>query len=154
MSRTLLMSFICFLLSSMAAETLSAQSPEVLFKKVTQQAATSFVTVTYTIESSGKGMEFSDSGTIQAQDKMWHLDGGYVEIFTDEDATWVLYAESKEAYIEPAWTLDDLMSFYSSASSSGARLEIKLLSTHLSEKKPAAFFTPSLSQDWVVIDIR
>ena len=80
-----------------------------------QDADKSCVTVMYEFSAMVDKVQVEDSGIIEIQDGMWHLKGEAYEIFTDAQTTWVLDPESKEAIAEPAWTMDDLESFYSSA---------------------------------------
>ena len=119
-----------------------------------QDADKSCVTVTYEFSAMVDKVQVEDSGIIEIQDGMWHLKGEAYEIFTDAQTTWVLDPESKEAIAEPAWTMDDLESFYSSAVSASGNPDIRILSTQVSEKKPASCFTPSFSKEWILTDLR
>ena len=119
-----------------------------------KSAADAFVTIGYSFTGQAGEMEIEDEGVVEAQDDMWHLKGRNIEIYTSEGATWILDPDSREALVEPAWTYEDLVRFYSSVSESGKGPEIKIISRALSEKKPMAYFTPVLDDGWVVTDLR
>ena len=139
------------LLSSVFA---NAQDIKAMLGQVQGDAKESFVTLEYAAEISGSDGEVKDSGVIEAQDDMWHLKGSLLEIYTDASGTWILDSSAKEAYVEPAWTYDDLLTFYESVAAAGSELTVKVLKTALSEKRPASFFTPALSSDWILTDLR
>ena len=122
--------------------------------KAMQDADKSCVTVAYEFSTMVDKVRFEDSGIIEIQDCMWHLKGDAYEIYTDAETTWVLDHDSKEAIAEPAWTMEDLESFYTSAVSASGDLDIGITSTQVSEKKPASYFTPSFSKEWIVTDLR
>ena len=131
-----------------------AQDIKTMLDKVRTDALDSFVTLEYSAVISGSEGDVADEGVIEAQDNMWHLKGSLLEICTDASGTWILDSSSKEAYVEPAWSYEDLLTFYESVASSGSSLTAKVLKTTLSEKKPASAFTPTLSSEWVVTDLR
>lgn len=131
-----------------------AQDIKTMLDKVRTDALDSFVTLEYSAVISGSEGDVADEGVIEAQDNMWHLKGSLLEICTDASGTWILDSSSKEAYVEPAWSYEDLLTFYESVASSGSSLTAKVLKTTLSEKKPASTFTPTLSSEWVVTDLR
>ena len=131
-----------------------AQDVRTMLDKVQADAADAFVTLEYSAEINGSGGKVSDKGVIEAQDKMWHIKGTMLEIYTDAEGTWILDSSAKEAYVEPAWSYDDLLTFYESVAAAGSSLTAKVHKTTLSAKKPASVFTPSLSSDWVITDLR
>lgn len=133
---------------------LGAQTPEKLVEMVRRHAADSSVTVAYRMEMRADGAVTKDSGMLVAQDEMWHLTGTFIEIYTDGHATWVLDSDSKEVVVEPAWTYNDLVTFYNSLMKVGTVLDITISSMHTDAKKPKSVFTPSLGSDWVVTDLR
>ena len=139
------------LLSSVFA---NAQDIKAMLGQVQGDAKESFVTLEYAAEVSGADGQVKDKGIIEAQDDMWHLKGSLLEIYTDASGTWILDSSAKEAYVEPAWTYDDLLTFYESVAAAGSELTVKVLKTALSEKRPASFFTPALSSDWILTDLR
>lgn len=131
-----------------------AQDIETLLDDVRKQAEHSFVSVRYEAEIISENSVFHDSGVIEAQDGMWHLKGEFLELYTDAAGTWVVDNASREAYVEPAWAYDDLKSFYETAVSQGAQVKVEVISTVPSERKPVSFFTPVLSSEWVITDLR
>ena len=131
-----------------------AQDLNAMLKMVQEDASGAFVTLEYIVEIEGEDDVFKDKGVIEAQDNMWHLKGTLLEMYTDADGTWVLDNEAKEAYVEPAWSYDDLRTFYTSVVSAGSTLKVRSLDTVLSDKKPTDCFTPVLSEDWLVTDLR
>ena len=131
-----------------------AQDIKAMLNKVQAEAAEAFVTLEYSAEVDGTDGAVKDHGVIEAQDKMWHLKGTMLEIYTDADGTWILDGSSKEAYVEPVWSYDDLLTFYQSLISAGSTLDVKVLGTKVSEKQPLSVFTPKLSSDWVITDLR
>ena len=141
-------------LTLMVSAVTYAQDIKTMLDKVQADALESFVTLEYSAEISGSEGDVADKGVIEAQDKMWHLKGSMLEIYTDASGTWILDSSSKEAYVEPAWTYDDLLTFYESVAAAGSELTVKVLKTALSEKRPASFFTPALSSDWILTDLR
>ena len=143
--------FVLTLLSSVFAD---AQDIKAMLGQVHAEAKGAFVALEYAAEISGSDGDVKDRGVIEAQDDMWHLKGNLLEIYTDASGTWILDSSAKEAYVEPSWSYDDLISFYESVSASGAKLTAKVMKTSLSEKKPSSFFTPVLSSDWVITDLR
>lgn len=143
--------FVLTLLSSVFAD---AQDIKAMLAQVHAEAKGAFVELEYAAEISGSDGDVKDRGVIEAQDDMWHLKGNLLEIYTDSSGTWILDSSAKEAYVEPAWSYEDLLTFYESVASSGSSLTAKVLKTTLSEKKPASTFTPTLSSEWVVTDLR
>lgn len=141
-------------LTLMVSAVTYAQDIKTMLDKVQADALESFVTLEYSAEISGSEGDVADKGVIEAQDKMWHLKGSMLEIYTDASGTWILDSSAKEAYVEPAWTYDDLLTFYESVAAAGSELTVKVLKTALSEKRPASFFTPALSSDWILTDLR
>lgn len=141
-------------LTLMVSAVTYAQDIKTMLDKVQADALESFVTLEYSAEISGSEGDVADKGVIEAQDKMWHLKGSMLEIYTDASGTWILDSSSKEAYVEPAWTYDDLLTFYESVAAAGSELTVKVLKTALSEKRPASHFTPTLTSDWVITDLR
>ena len=141
-------------LTSFMSLSVYAQDIRTMLDKVKSDAQGVFVTVEYSAEINGAEGSVTDSGIVEAQDDMWHLRGSFLEIYTDAEGTWILDNSEKEAYIEPAWSYDDLFTFYESAAASGSALTAKVLKTTISEKQPSSVFTPSLSSDWVVTDLR
>ena len=143
--------FVLTLLSSVFAD---AQDIKAMLGQVHAEAKGAFVALEYAAEISGSDGDVKDRGVIEAQDDMWHLKGNLLEIYTDASGTWILDSSAKEAYVEPSWSYDDLISFYESVAASGSKLTAKVMKTSLSEKKPSSFFTPVLSSDWVITDLR
>ena len=141
-------------LTLMVSAAAHAQDIKPMLDKVQADAAEYFVTLEYSAEISGSDGDVKDKGVIEAQDNMWHLKGTLLEIYTDASGTWILDSSSKEAYVEPAWSYDDLLTFYESVAAAGSSLTAKVHKTTLSEKKPASVFTPTLSSDWVITDLR
>ena len=141
-------------LALMVSAAAHAQDIKTMLDKVQADAAESFVTLEYSAEISGSDGDVKDKGVIEGQDNMWHLKGTLLEIYTDASGTWILDSSSKEAYVEPAWSYDDLLTFYESVAAAGSSLTAKVHKTTLSEKKPASVFTPTLSSDWVITDLR
>lgn len=131
-----------------------AQDVGSMLDDVRMQASKAFVTVVYEAELNGPEGSFSDKGVIEAQDDLWHLKGSAVEIYTDREGTWIVDASAKEVYIEPKWTYDDLLNFYESLLSSDSDLNVKVISSSQTEKKPLTVFTPAFSPEWVVTDLR
>ena len=125
-----------------------------MLDKVQSEASSAFVTVEYSAEIIGPEGAVKDEGVIEAQDRMWHMKGTLLEIFTDDSGTWILDNAAREAYVEPAWSYNDLLTFYESVGASGSTLTAKILNTTMAEKQPVSFFTPSLPSDWVVTDLR
>lgn len=125
-----------------------------MLEEVRRQASEAFVTVSYEAEVKGPEGNFSDKGVIEAQDDLWHLRGGAVEIYTDAQGTWIVDNSSKDVYIEPKWSYDDLITFYESLLSSGSDLRVRSISSSQSEKKPVAVFTPAFAPEWVITDLR
>lgn len=141
-------------LSLILSVTAVAQDVEALLDSVRSRASESFVTVSYEMELEGPSGRFSDVGTIEAQDGLWHLKGGTMEIYTDSQGTWIADTSAKEAYIEPLWTYDDLKAFYDSVVSSGSVLNVWITSSDFSEKKHNSYFTPVFPSDWIITDLR
>lgn len=144
------MSAVCLLLPYAAG----AQDFREKLSEVMRDADKSCVTVAYEFSTMVDQVLVEDVGIIEIQDDMWHMKGNSIEIFTDGKATWVLYTVLREAIVEPAWTMDDLQNFYTSVASSGGDIDIEILSTKVSEKKPVSDFTPSFSKEWIVTDLR
>ena len=131
-----------------------AQTPEKLVEMVRSHAEDSSVKVSYKMEMRADGSLTKDSGMLLAQDEMWHLKGGFIEIYTDGKATWVMDPDSKEVVVEPAWDYTDLITFYNSLIKTGAVLDIQIVSLQTADKRPKAEFAPSFGSDWVVTDLR
>lgn len=131
----------------------SAQDINTLMETISQSSSQRVV-VEYGFSAQIGDDRIEDRGVAEAQGSLWCLKGMTIEIYTDGNATWLLYPEVKEAVVEPAWTLDDLKSFYESAQSAGNMLDIKILSVSVSEKIPVSSFTPVLGEEWVVTDLR
>lgn len=145
------------LLLAMALSTVvaSAQTPEKLVSEIRAAAEDSCVTVRYSMTATVDDAVIEDSGTVVAQDDLWHLKGETIEIYTSGDGTWILHMQAKEAIVEPQWTYDDLEAFYRTLlSSSGNVVNVRIYSKELSEKKPASSFVPVTGTDWVVTDLR
>lgn len=145
------LAFIGFLAFSVLS---SAQDVKVLMETITQKSSEGRVVVEYGFSAQIGDDRIEDKGVAEAQGDIWCLKGMSIEIYTDGKATWLLYPEVKEAVVEPAWSLDDLKSFYESAQSTGNVMDIKILSVTDAEIKPVTSFTPSLDDDWVVTDLR
>ena len=141
-------------LTLLSSVFVDAQDIKNMLGQVHAEAKGAFVALEYAAEISGSDGEVKDSGIIEAQDDMWHLKGSLLEIYTDASGTWILDSSAKEAYVEPAWSYDDLLTFYESGTAAGSKLTAKVLKSTLSEKKPASVFTPSLSSDWILTDLR
>ena len=141
-------------LTLLSSVFVDAQDIKTMLGQVHSEAKGAFVALEYAAEISGSDGEVKDSGIIEAQDDMWHLKGSLLEIYTDASGTWILDSSAKEAYVEPAWTYDDLLTFYESVAAAGSELTVKVLKTALSEKRPASHFTPSLSSEWLITDLR
>ena len=58
--------------------------------------------------------------------------------------------------VEPKWTYDDLLAFYKTivSAASGNGVSVKIVSKTESEKRPVAYFTPDLDDEWIVTDLR
>ena len=133
----------------------SAQTPEKLVSEIRAAAEDSCVTVRYSMTATVDDAVIEDSGTVVAQDDLWHLKGETIEIYTSGDGTWILHMQAKEAIVEPQWTYDDLEAFYRTLLSfSGNVVNVRISSKELSEKKPASSFVPVTGTDWVVTDLR
>ena len=98
-------------LTLMVSAVTYAQDIKTMLDKVQADALESFVTLEYSAVISGSEGDVADEGVIEAQDKMWHLKGSMLEIYTDASGTWILDSSSKEAYVEPAWSYNDLLTF-------------------------------------------
>ena len=143
------------ILLSLLSGAAFAQSPETFVQQIREAAKESCVTVTYSFSTVIDGAVIEDSGYVEAQDELWHLKGETVEMYTNGQGTWILSPDSKEAMVEPSWSYDDLVQFYSSLKAVGADMKIEVKSDVRSEKKPAsAFMPPAFSSDWVVTDLR
>ena len=124
-------------------------------QQIRDAAKESCVTVTYSFRTTIDGAVIEDSGYVEAQDDSWHLKGESIEMYTNDEGTWILSPDSKEAMVEPAWSYDDLVQFYNSVKTVGADMKIDVKSDVRSEKKSAASFSPpAFSSDWVVTDLR
>ena len=140
---------------SLSASVASAQTPEKLVSEIRAAAEDSCVTVRYSMTATVDDAVIEDSGTVVAQDDLWHLKGETIEIYTSGDGTWILHMQAKEAIVEPQWTYDDLEAFYRTLlSSSGNVVNVRISSKELSEKKPVSSFVPVTGSDWVVTDLR
>ena len=95
-------------LTLLSSVFVDAQDIKTMLGQVHAEAKGAFVALEYAAEISGSDGEVKDSGVIEAQDDMWHLKGSLLEIYTDASGTWILDSSAKEAYVEPAWTYDDL----------------------------------------------
>lgn len=143
------------LLTALSVSAVSyAQDLDALLEKVNRMAEDAFVTVAYTAELSGAEGNVEDRGMIEAQDGLWHLKGSHVEIYTDGEGTWIVDDSTKEVYVEPVWTFDDLRTFYDTILSSGSKLSVEILNESIEGKKPVSVFTPAFSSEWVVTDLR
>lgn len=139
----------------LSATLASAQTPEKLVSEIRSAAEDSCVTVRYSMTATVDDAVIEDSGTVVAQDDLWHLKGETIEIYTSGDGTWILHSQAKEAIVEPQWTYGDLEAFYRTLlSSSGNVVNVKISSKELSEKKPVSSFVPVTGPDWVVTDLR
>ena len=140
---------------ALPAVVASAQTPEKLVSEIRAAAEDSCVTFRYSMTATVDDAVIEDSGTVVAQDDLWHLKGETIEIYTSGDGTWILHMQAKEAIVEPQWTYDDLEAFYRTLlSSSGNVVNVRISSKELSEKKPASSFVPVTGNDWVVTDLR
>ena len=106
-------------LTLLSSVFVDAQDIKAMLGQVHAEAKGAFVALEYAAEISGSDGEVKDSGIIEAQDDMWHLKGSLLEIYTDASGTWILDSSAKEAYVEPAWTYDDLLSIYESGAAAG-----------------------------------
>ena len=134
----------------------SAQTPEKLVAEIRTAAADACVTVSYVFDAKVDDVKIADEGTVLAQDDLWCLKGEAVHVYTAPDGTWILHLESKEAMVEPKWTYDDLLAFYKTivSATSGNGVSVKIVSKTESEKRPVAYFTPDLDDEWIVTDLR
>ena len=134
----------------------SAQTPEKLVAEIRTAAADASVTVSYVLDAKVDDVKITDEGTVVAQDDLWCLKGESVHVYTAPDGTWILHLESKEAMVEPKWTYDDLLAFYKTivSAASGNGVSVKIVSKTESEKRPVAYFTPDLDDEWIVTDLR
>jgi hypothetical protein len=141
---------------SLVAGNASAQTPETLVRDVMEDARESCVTVTYALSAVIDDVRIQDEGSVVAQGESWVLKGRNVEIYTNEEGTWIMSPESMEAMVEPKWTYDDLEAFYKTllSASAGNNVSVRILSKTLSEQKPASFFQPVTDGEWVVTDLR
>lgn len=141
---------------SFAAGYASAQTPDRLVQEVMEDAKTACVTVKYTLSAVIDEVRIEDEGAVVAQGESWVLKGTSVEIYTNDEGTWVLSPESKEAMVEPMWTYDDLEAFYKTllSATAGNNVSVRILSKTLSEQKPASCFMPVTDKDWVITDLR
>lgn len=133
---------------------MSAQDMNALMEIISQNSSQGCVVVEYNFSARIGDDKIEDKGVAEAQGDLWCLKGMTLEIYTDDKATWLLYPEVKEAVVEPAWSLDDLKSFYESAQTAGNMLDIKVVSVSVSDMKPLESFTPVLDKAWVVTDLR
>lgn len=154
MAKQTLIPVLVAILPFITAGRMSAQDIDSLLDKVREVSASAFVTVEYEAQVTSDGTVTGDKGIIEAQGDMWHLKGSLIELYTDTGATWVVDRDGKEAYVEPAWTYDDLKSFYQAVLSQGAELNVEILSLTPSACRPVSFFTPELSSDWIITDLR
>lgn len=146
---------MCLLVLSFSTGISFAQTPEKLVSEIRSAAEDSCVTIRYSMTATVDDAVIEDSGTVMAQDDLWHLKGETVEIYTSRDGTWILHMQAKEAIVEPQWTYDDLEAFYRTLlSSSGNVVNVRISSKELSEKKPVSSFVPVTGSDWVVTDLR
>lgn len=146
---------MCLLALSFSTGISFAQTPEKLVSEIRSAAEDSCVTIRYSMTATVDDAVIEDSGTVMAQDDLWHLKGETVEIYTSRDGTWILHMQAKEAIVEPQWTYDDLEAFYRTLlSSSGNVVNVRISSKELSEKKPVSSFVPVTGSDWVVTDLR
>lgn len=152
--KNLLHILVSFMLLS--AVSLSAQTPEKLVAEIRTAAADACVTVSYVLDAKVDDVKIADEGTVVAQDDLWCLKGEAVQVYTAPDGTWILHLESKEAMVEPKWTYDDLQAFYKTivSAASGNGVSVKIVSKTESEKRPVAYFTPDLDDEWIVTDLR
>lgn len=141
---------------SLVAGNASAQTPETLVRDVMVDARESCVTVTYALSAVIDDVRIQDEGSVVAQGESWVLKGRNVEIYTNEEGTWIMSPESMEAMVEPKWTYDDLETFYKTllSASAGNNVSVRILSKTLSEQKPASYFQPVPGDEWVVTDLR
>ena len=138
------------------AGKVSAQTPEKLVAEIKTAAEGSCITVSYSLEARVDNVKIEDEGTVVAQDDLWCLKGESVHVYTSDEGTWILHLESKEAMVEPKWTYDDLLAFYKTivSAASGNGVSVKIVSKTESEKRPVAYFTPDLDDEWIVTDLR
>lgn len=141
---------------SFAAGNAFAQTPDKLVQEVMTDAREACVTVGYALSAVIDEVSIKDEGSVVAQGESWVLKGRNVEIYTNEEGTWILGLESKEAMVEPKWTYDDLEAFYRTLMSAadGNNVSVRILSKTLSEQKPASYFKPVTDDEWVVTDLR
>ena len=141
---------------SVAAGALHAQTPEKLIQNIMMDARESCVTVTYALSAVVDAVKIEDEGSVVAQGESWVLKGKSVDIYTNDEGTWVLSPEDKEAMVEPKWTYGDLETFYRSmlSAASGNNVSVRILSRTLSDRKPESYFKPVTGNDWVVTDLR
>lgn len=132
----------------------SAQDINALMESISQNSSEGRVVIEYSFSARIGDDKIEDKGVAEAQGDLWCLKGMTLEIYTDGKATWLLYPEVKEAVVEPAWSLEDLKSFYESAQTTGNMLDIKIVSATVSDMKPVESYTPALDGTWVITDLR
>lgn len=132
----------------------SAQDINALMETISQNSSEGRVVVEYSFSARIGDDKIEDKGVAEAQGDLWCLKGMTLEIYTDGKATWLLYPEVKEAVVEPAWSLEDLKSFYESAQTTGNMLDIKIVSATVSDMKPVESYIPALDGTWVITDLR
>lgn len=91
-------------------------------------------------------------GTILLQDDCYCMKGNGLEIYCNGGTRWTLDREAKEAYIEPANGMEEIMQYYESITD----LEISNVKyTSKSEDLSAfTFSTSALDSSWIVTDLR
>lgn len=137
----------------MSAMTSGAQNLPEMLSGIAEKAESKCVTIGYRISVTGEVI-VEDEGLVEAQDELWHLKGGELEIFTDSSATWIVDNGSKEVIVEPAWSYADLGQFYESVVEKGTVMDIDIVSESVSDRKPVSYFTPSFGPEWVITDLR
>lgn len=146
--------FLLMSLPFLAAVSMSAQDAVELVRGIRAGAADACVKVTYSFTAKSGDVVVRDDGYVEAQDDMWHLSGETVDIYTDGTSTWVADPDAMEVIVEPAWTYDDLESFYASVMKADTSIVVEIVSTEKSEKKPVSRFTPTFGPEWIVTDLR
>lgn len=119
--------------------------------EIASRISTNRILVDYSCTVSGE-VPVKLKGTVLLQDDCYCMKGNGLEIYCNGGTRWTLDREAKEAYIEPANGLEEIMQYYESITDlviSNARYMPK------SEDLGAfTFSTSDLDSSWIVTDLR
>lgn len=139
------------ILSILLLTTVLAAKGQDMVGEIASRWSTDRITLDYSCTVIGE-VPVKFKGTLLLQDDCYCMKGNGIEIYCNGGTRWTLDREAKEAYIEPANGMEEIMQYYESITD----LNISNVKyTPKSEDLSAfTFSTSALDSSWIVTDLR